>query len=211
MTESNSTNNFIIEHSFLGKVDYQKSEEIQKNLLSLAISKKQFSIIGLEHPAVITLGHRASLAGEVFESTSIPIVKSSRGGLATLHSEGQLVIYPVLNLKTMGLGVKDYVCLLLKATQDMLQQLDISSTLDESAIGLYTANGKIAFCGIKVEKGITQHGISLNVRNDLNLFDSMRSCGVQNQMMDQLHNYGIDLSLKELFSIWVSCFKNRLT
>lgn len=209
MIASNFTNNFILEYSYLGKVDYSKSEEIQKNLLTLAAQKNQYSVIGLEHPAVITLGHRADLS-EIFNS-EVPVVKSSRGGLATLHSEGQLVIYPILNLKTLNLGVKDYVCLLLKTTQELLKELDIESTIDNASIGLHTSKGKIAFCGIKVEKGITQHGISLNVRNDLELFNSMRSCGIENQNMDQLQNYGIDLSLKELFSIWVKCFKNQLT
>ncbi len=208
MTALNSTNNFLIESAYLGRYEYQRAERLQLELHSLAL-KKQFSIIGLEHPAVLTLGRRADVANEI-HMHDIPILRSTRGGLATIHSEGQLVIYPIFNLKSLGLGVKDYVHLLLTTTQTVLNQFEVETYLDEKAIGLHSKNGKIAFCGIQVKQGISQHGISLNVRNDLSLFESIRSCGIENPPLDKLSNWGIDLSLAEIFLMWSEVFKKQL-
>jgi lipoyl(octanoyl) transferase len=140
----------------------------------------------------------------------IPVVQSTRGGLVTIHSEGQLVIYPILDLKAAGLGVKDYVLMLLTTTKNLLAEFNIASSIDEQAIGLYTAKGKIAFCGIQVKNGISLHGLSLNVRNDLSFFKEIISCGVQNSQLDRLQNYGVNLTLEELFKRWVILFKIQL-
>ncbi|MBC7420712.1 MAG: lipoyl(octanoyl) transferase LipB [Bdellovibrio sp.] len=201
-------NSFQIESSYLGSYDYQRAELLQLDLYQLAL-KKQFSVIGLEHPAVLTLGHRATLQDEVLFD-SIPVVRSSRGGLATIHSEGQLVIYPILDLRALGIGVKDYVRLLMKTTQALLTELKIDSSIDDQVVGLNTVNGKIAFCGIQIKNGISQHGISLNVRNDLKLFNSIRACGMENLRLDRLANWSVDASLSELFTVWNRIFKVQL-
>lgn len=196
------------ESSYLGKVDYLKAVQLQEDLVQLVKNKKLSAVIGLEHPAVMTLGHRLDVD---FSSSvrSIPQVKSTRGGLITIHSEGQLVIYPILDLREKGWGVKNYVCVLLKTTQKLLASLGIESTVDSAAVGLYTARGKIAFCGIQVKNGISMHGISLNVRNDLDLFQQIVACGVKNPVLDRIQNYEVDLSLSELFQKWIQIFQDE--
>ncbi len=200
---------WVLESSYLGLYDYSRAERLQLDLQNLALKNHLYSVIGLEHPAVLTLGHRADAQLEIMV-TNIPVVQSTRGGLATIHSEGQLVIYPILNLRELKLGVKDYVCLLLKTTQELLAEYEVHSSVDEKSIGLHTANGKIAFCGIQIKNGISQHGISLNVRNDLQLFDAIRACGMKNQPLDKLAHYGIDASLSELFTKWKDLFRRQL-
>ncbi|AGH95508.1 lipoyl(octanoyl) transferase LipB [Pseudobdellovibrio exovorus] len=208
MIESKSTS-LQIESSYLGCVEYEKSVGIQQDLLAISQNKKSHYIMGLEHPAVLTLGYRAQLAEEVF-GASLPVARSTRGGLATVHSEGQLVIYPVLNLRELGIGVRDYVMLLLQTTQELLRRCGIESQLDDKAVGLYTQKGKIAFCGVQIKNGVSQHGLSLNVRNDLSLFSGLRACGVSHPQFDSMAQHGSTQTLQELYVEWVKIFKNQL-
>lgn len=205
-------NNFkdqIIEASYLGIVDFRKAAQLQNDLLANALKTKNNYIIGLEHPAVVTLGYRANIEQEIYEDT-LPVERISRGGLATIHSEGQLVIYPILSLQELNIGVRDYVLLLLETTKDLLKFLGVESFIDEKAIGLYTPHGKIAFCGIQIKDGVSQHGLSLNVRNDLSLFKKIRSCGVENPAFDSLSRYGVSYTLSEIYQKWVEIFKTKL-
>ncbi len=196
------------EASYLGLVDYSKAVLLQDDLFNIVKNKGLPAIVGLEHPAVLTLGHRLEVDSDLM-AIDIPKVKSSRGGLMTIHSEGQLVIYPILDLRERGWGVKSYVCKLLRTTQKLLAELGVESFVDGQAIGLYTASGKIAFCGIQVKNGISLHGLSLNVRNDLSLFQSIHSCGVRNADLDRLQNYDVNLTLEELFQRWIKHFQTE--
>lgn len=211
MIELKSTSNKInLEFSYLGLMDYQKSVEIQAQIHAQVLHNKKQVVLGLEHPAVITLGHRALSKDEVILSP-IPQVKSTRGGLATLHSEGQLVIYPILNIREIGLGVRDYVLLLLESTAELLKNYEVKASVDEKVIGLYTSQGKIAFCGIQVKNGVTQHGVSININNDLSLFSGIRSCGVSSPQLDKLQNYTTqEIVLENLYQKWCKIFQIKL-
>lgn len=200
----------MLESSFLGLIDFKKSAELQNELHLQSFNTKNNYIIGQEHPAVLTLGYRADRSQEILIASEIPVERAARGGLATIHSEGQLVIYPILNLRELNLGVRDYVCLLLKTTQELLHQFGIDSYTDEKAVGLYTSYGKVAFCGVQIKNGISQHGLSLNVRNDLSLFSAIRSCGVQAAAFDRLCDHGINMTLSEIYIEWVRIFRTRL-
>lgn len=211
MIELNCTNNKkIVESSYLGLVDYKKSVNLQKELLTLAKNTHVNYVIGLEHPGVVTLGYRATPEDEIYNSDTLPIERISRGGLATIHSEGQLVVYPIINLRELKLGAREYVLMLLESTQDLLKELNIDSYIDEKCIGLYTKTGKIAFCGIQIQNGVSQHGLSLNVRNDLSLFNNIRSCGADNSKLDSLSQYRVTQTLSELYQMWLEKFKKRL-
>lgn len=196
------TNNNNFEHSYLGTVDFDSAFIIQRNLWSAAKNKNQVSIMGLDHPAVITLGRRAELS----QAVNLPVVKSTRGGLVTLHSEGQLVIYTILNLKEHQIGVKDFVLRLLETTQKTFSDFNVNTFIDDQQVGLYTKQGKIAFCGLEIKEGVSQHGISINISNDLRLFNEIESCGVQKLATDKLQNYRYDVDMKQFFKAWVQNF-----
>lgn len=198
----------VFESQYLGSVPYEKAFKLQQEIAIQIVSQNTIALIGLEHPDVLTLGYRAQASEEVL-SSQLPIVQSTRGGLATIHSLGQLVIYPIINIKNHRLGVREYICLLLKTTQELLAELGVTSWIDTDQIGLYTENGKIAFCGVQIKNGISQHGISLNVRNDLRLFDQIRSCGFLNPKLDRLQNYQVTHTLEELFQMWTKIFKKN--
>lgn len=198
-----------IADKYLGVINYNEACALQEKLWQEARDKSQNSIIGLQHPAVLTLGYRANPENEIIEQSSIEVLRSSRGGLATIHSEGQLVIYPILRLKDFGLGVRDYIMLLLQNTQEVLQSYGIQSRLDEKAVGLYTVTGKIAFCGVRIKNGISLHGLSLNIQNDLELFKNIRACGVFYSNMDKVGNYQ-NISVTQVYADWINSFTNKL-
>ncbi len=217
MTELNYTANVkpTIESSYLGSMSFEKSVQLQSDLGTLAQKGNTISILGLQHPAVITLGRRAQpdqeLRNQFLASHEpIPVHQTTRGGLATIHSEGQLIIYPVLNLRRLNWGIQHYVSLLLLATKKLLKDYGVDSEMDINGAGLYTAAGKIAFCGIEVKNGITFHGLSLNVRNDLSLFSRIRSCGVVDIKLDRLQNYLVEDTLKDIFEKWILIFESSV-
>lgn len=132
----------------------------------------------------------------------ISVVKIHRGGQATLHSPGQLVIYPIIDLKALSLGIKEYVNLLMAITRKVLANYGINTAFVVKNPGLYTDNGKICFFGIRVSRGITSHGIAINVNNDLGLFSNIRSCGKDHENFDSFAKRGIDADCQSLFSDW---------
>lgn len=169
-------------------------------------------LIGLEHPSVITMGLRAEISNEILQplGTNVEILRTERGGLATAHNPGQLVIYPILSLKTLGIGAKDYVQILLSTTVDVLKDLGISSHIPDNDQGVYTDHGKICFCGVRIKNKITSHGISINNHNDLTIFNSIRPCGFRNLKLDQVHRYH-SISSQALFKLWCQSFSDKLS
>ncbi|MCB0349263.1 MAG: lipoyl(octanoyl) transferase LipB [Bdellovibrionales bacterium] len=174
-----------------------------------------YAVMGLEHSPVITLGRRANklLDLQIDEKTikglGYEVVQSERGGQATLHHPGQLVIYPILPLKNFNLGIRAYVDLLLVVTKDLLSSYGIHTMLGSERPGLYTASGKIVFIGIRVENGISRHGIAINVSNDLSEFHLIASCGVIDSKLDKVSHY-VNIDTKTLFLQWQDFLRIRL-
>jgi lipoyl(octanoyl) transferase len=205
-----------LSEKWLGTVPYSIGLELQHNFLEQIESHHHPGIIlGMEHPSVITLGKRAEASEEIkvsmdsLDALDIQCYKIDRGGHATLHSPGQLVIYPIFKLADYGLTVKDYLCLLQKSTIEFFKEYGISCYAKDDFPGIYTENGKIAFFGIRVKKGTTYHGLSINVENDTENFSLIRSCGVQSETFDRMKNYGVQSSLEELFLLWVKFFRKK--
>lgn len=156
--------------------------------------------LGLEHPAVVTLGKRSGLQEII--SSPLPVQQVDRGGQATVHSEGQLVVYPVVNLRTLRWGVKDFIDLLLETTSQTLLGWGISSERVEPA-GLQTKDGKIAFLGLRVDQGITRHGLSLNISNDLRHFEGIKACGISQARLSKVEQYVANApSVENAFKDW---------
>lgn len=191
-----------------GLTPYKKGLSLQEqSFKKTKESAAHAFLLGMEHPQVLTLGlrsHKDPLI-EVYKESFQEIVSVRRGGHLVIHNPGQLVIYPVLPLKELNLGVRDYVCLLTKVTKELLSQYGIHS-LEKDEPGLFVESGKIAMFGVGVRNGITQHGLCLNVRNDLSDFSKIALCNNQNEAVSSLQKEGVEISLQEAFSSWVSCF-----
>ena len=191
-----------------GCIPFEKSLEIQESLKAFA-QKSENCFLGFESSLpVISLGLRADGTHilwnkDQLKKSQLSVVKVRRGGEATLHTFGQLIIYPVIRLNSLGLKVKDFILTLQNITQLFLKEQGIQTKKGKDFAGLYTENGKIAFFGIHISRGISQNGLSINVNNDLRLFDSIKSCGQLYRSHDRMSEYkGISIDRKNLFFSW---------
>ena len=196
---------------FLGGVSYDEGLAAQDRACrSLAEDARSLgTVFGLEHtPGVVTLGKRGRTeedlrAGvELLSSRALELRESPRGGQATLHSPGQLVVYPCVHLGRLGWGVRRYVDLLQDTTAEFLREKGIEASRGADEPGLYTESGKIAFFGIKVSGGIASHGIAINVANDLSLFGLIRSCGKDLETFDRVSNHRPRETVETAFASW---------
>lgn len=210
----NSTNTENIVAEYLGLRDYAAVLAEQLKLADSVRGTKQIRVLAMEFRPVITLGVRGSQEEDLDQSvdSSIPVVKTDRGGQATMHMPGQLVVYPMIDLKSYGIGVRDFVCVLSKATSATLKHYGIEGFSSDEAPGLYTVRGKIAFIGIRLDRGVVRHGLSLNVSNEIAQFAAIRSCGVTSAAVDKVTNYETKLptDLPSVFQKWMVEFQREL-
>lgn len=164
----------------------------EKAMLALQAGSDEEVIFVVEHPPVITLGARSSSNkllkdSEIIKKSGVEIVQIRRGGGSTAHNPGQLVIYPIINLKQHNLGVSDYVHLLEKIGIELLAELGVKSETKKGFPGLWVNSEipyrKIASIGVQIKKWITFHGIAININNDLSIFDLIVPCGLDNVIM----------------------------
>ena len=150
----------------------------------------------LEHPPVYTLGVSASRA-HVLAPGDIPVVQTDRGGQVTYHGPGQLVVYPLLDLRRANLGVRDFVSALERAVIDLAAQFGIAAESRRDAPGVYVAGRKLASLGVRVRRGGSYHGLALNVALDLEPFSRINPCGYEGLRMTQLAALGGPRSVGE--------------
>lgn len=130
----------------------------------------------VEHPPVFTLG-RAGRREHIHNADTIPVVHVDRGGQITYHGPGQVVIYLLLDLRRRKWGIRHLVSLIEEAIIALLASYRVTATLKEGAPGVYVDGDKIAALGLRVRKGCTFHGLSLNVNMSLAPFSQIDPCG----------------------------------
>ncbi|PPT75965.1 MULTISPECIES: lipoyl(octanoyl) transferase LipB [Xanthomonas] len=143
----------------------------------------------VEHAPVFTLG-QAGKPEHVLAPGEIPVLQVDRGGQVTYHGPGQLVVYPLLDLRRLGIGVRDYVCRIEQALIDTLDEWNIVAERREGAPGVYVGEAKIAALGIRVRRGCTFHGLSFNVAMDLEPFHRINPCGYQGLQVTSVLDLG---------------------
>lgn len=186
----------------LGMVDYLPTWEAMRNFTDARTEQHSDQIWICEHPPVFTLG----LAGDeshMLQRSNIPLVNTDRGGQITYHGPGQIVVYPLLDLRRFGLKVREYVQLLEQAIIDALIAVGVADAQRKpTAPGVYTLQGerlaKIAALGIKIRKGCAYHGLSLNVDMDLTPFQHINPCGYQGLETVDLNSIGVKISLHDM-------------
>lgn len=139
----------------------------------------------LEHPPVFTLGMNAS-RDHVLAAGDIPVVQIDRGGQVTYHGPGQLVVYPLVDLRRAGLGVRDIVTALERSIIDYAAELGVTAECRKKAPGVYVNGRKLASVGIRVRRGASYHGVALNVSADLEPFHRINPCGYPGLEMTRL-------------------------
>lgn len=179
----------------LGSANYLDTLQGMKS--HLASDHFQNEIWMLEHPPIFTLGTAADKQ-HVLNANNIPVVQSDRGGEVTYHGPGQLVIYFMIDIKKTKLGPKSLVSTLQEFTQSLLKEYAIDSTFIEGAPGVYVGVKKIASIGLRISKGKTYHGISINVDMDLTPFSYINPCGYEGLEVTQIKDFKKDITLKEV-------------
>ena len=179
----------------LGLCDYEDSFLMMKSQIKEEDFKNE--IWFLEHPQVFTLGTAADKK-HILDSKDIPIVQSDRGGEVTYHGPGQLVIYFLIDIKNSNLGPKSLVKTLQEFTQSLLKKFSIESDFIEGAPGVYVDGKKIASIGLRISKGKSYHGISINVDMDLQPFTYINPCGYEGMQVTQIKDFKKDVTIKEV-------------
>ena len=191
-----------------GSTPFEKSLLVQEKL-KMAAKNSIFCFYGFEPSSpVISLGLKADKSHVLWskdqlKQKGISLFKVKRGGEACLHSPGQLVIYPIMRLPLLPIKVKDFISALEQISQSFLKSLGVKSHKEGKTAGLYSQRGKIGFFGLHISEGVSGQGLSINVRQDLSLLKSIKSCGMKDRPQDQLSLYPSgQLSLEELFFNW---------
>lgn len=141
----------------------------------------------VEHPSVFTQG-QAGKAEHLLFPGNIPVIQTDRGGQVTYHGPGQLVAYPLLDLKRLKIGVRDLVTRIENTIINTLAHYSIESSAKPDAPGVYVEDKKIASLGLRVRKGCSFHGLALNVDMDLSPFFQINPCGYEGLSMTQIKN-----------------------
>lgn len=150
------------------------------------------TVLITEHPPVITLGARQSANKLLTDRNTlaqkkIDVVDIRRGGGTTAHNPGQLVFYPILYLPDFGLGITEYIRELEAIGAELLKQLSVYGRRRNGFPGLWIGEKKIASIGVRVSKLVTYHGMAINIRNDLGIFDLFVPCGLDGVEMTSVH------------------------
>ena len=143
----------------------------------------------VEHEPVFTLG-QAGKPEHVLMPGDIPVIHVDRGGQVTYHGPGQLVLYPLLDLRRLKLGVREYVTRIEQAIIDTLGDWNIEAGRREGAPGVYVAGAKIAALGIRVRRGCSFHGLAFNVDMDLSPFSRINPCGYEGLQVTSMVDLG---------------------
>ena len=148
----------------------------------------------VEHDPVFTLG-QAGKPEHVLMPGEIPVIHVDRGGQLTYHGPGQIVLYPLLDLRRLKVGVKDYVCKVEQSMIDTLADWNIEAVRREGAPGVYVGDAKIGALGIRVRHGCTFHGLAFNIAMDLEPFRRINPCGYAGLAVTSMADLGGPSSL----------------
>lgn len=163
----------------------------------------------IEHNPIYTLGQAGKLE-HILNPGNIPIVKTDRGGQVTYHGLGQLVIYPLLNLRRLKLGVRDLVSLLENTIINLLATYDINAEAKKEAPGVYVNSAKIASIGLRIRRGYCYHGLAFNVAMDLSPFAGINPCGLSQLTITQLSDLGGPTDLITVANDFIKQFQQEI-
>jgi lipoyl(octanoyl) transferase len=180
----------------LGLAEYEPTWRAMQRFTGERTADTPDEIWFLEHPPVFTLGVAASRA-HLLDPGDIPVVQVDRGGQVTYHGPGQLVVYPLVDLRRAALGIRAFVSALERAVIDLAAQYGIGAQSRREAPGVYVAGRKLASVGVRVRRGGSYHGLALNVALDLTPFGRINPCGYAGLQMTQLAELGGPGSVSE--------------
>jgi lipoyl(octanoyl) transferase len=188
-------------------VDYKKSIQLMEKRVENIKKKKQSELLWfLEHPSIYTAG-TSSKDKDLLNDNLFPVIKTNRGGQFTYHGPGQRIAYIMLNVRDREYNVKSFIRLLEQWIINSLHDMGIKSFLIKDKVGIWVRNEeKIASLGLRIRKGISFHGVSLNINPNLDHFSGIIPCGNENSGVTSIEKIGLDISKKEIDDILISNF-----
>ncbi len=192
----------------LGLCDYDKALLSQKNTRNQLIKNLgKNTLFLLEHNHTYTLGKNGNPNNIL--NKNCELFETDRGGDVTYHGPGQLVGYPIIDLKTMGLGIRSYVSNIEQVLMHVLYDYGINASIKPGLTGVWIEDRKIASIGIRVSRWITTHGFALNVNTDMNYFSNIISCGIENVYMTSMEKeLGKKISINDIKQSTINHFND---
>ena len=180
----------------LGLMPYREAWTFQEHCHDAVVAGGQEQLLLVEHPPVITTGRRAGQLKHVLqpaaelERAGVELVESDRGGDVTFHGPGQLVAYPIIRLNAHSLSVGGYVHRLEDIVIQTLRDLGVEAQKDSCAVGVWTLDqgtlAKICAIGVRIRRGVSLHGLAINVSTDLEQFGRIVPCGLTGRAVTSL-------------------------
>ncbi len=202
-----------LQWAFLGQMDYREGWDLQRSLAEARIQGRVGdTLLLLEHPAVYTLGRTSRESDLLFpvdhlESLGASVVRVDRGGQITFHGPGQLVGYPIMDVRSWGGGPLRYVRGLEATLIGVLDAFGITAGRVDKPTGIWVEDEKIAAIGVKVSRRVTTHGFALNVATDLSWFRNIVPCGIPDTGVTSMERLlGRSVSLEEVVPVVVERF-----
>jgi lipoyl(octanoyl) transferase len=183
---------------FLGRQDYVPLWHAMQDFTDARSDTTRDEIWFTEHPPVFTMGLNAGKE-HLLAPGEIPVVQIDRGGQVTFHGPGQLMVYPLLDLRRVGMGVRTLVTALEQSVVDLAGDYDIAAASRADAPGVYVDGDKLASVGLRIRRGCSFHGMALNVDIDLEPFSRINPCGYAELKMTDLQGLGGD---SRLDTVW---------
>lgn len=181
----------------LGKSDYISVWHAMQKFTDERDQNSPDELWTVEHPPVFTQG-QAGKAEHILNSGDIPVIQTDRGGQVTYHGPGQLVVYPLFDLRRKNIGIRSLVCKLEQSIIRTLNDYGIEGKGDRKAPGVYVNGNKICSIGLRVRRGCTYHGLAFNVNMDIEPFTRINPCGFSNLKVIQLNDLVGPITLAEV-------------
>ena len=181
----------------LGNVPYEETWQRMKTFTEKRDSSTYDELWLLEHPAVYTLGQTRKFE-HIISPGEIPVVKTDRGGQVTYHGPGQLVVYLLLDIRRLGVGIRTLVSGIERSIITLLVRNGIQGMTRKGSPGVYVAGRKIAALGLRIKKGRSYHGMSLNVDMDLAPFANINPCGHEGLEVVDLKTLGSQMTVAQV-------------
>lgn len=182
--------------AWLGMVAYRDAlEAMERVAVEIAQGREPGRALFLEHPPTVTLGRRATenalkVSVALLAEMGVCLERADRGGEATYHGPGQLVVYPVVSLRALGVGVGEYVGGLLEAVRRVLARFGIENArCDMERPGVWTPRGKIAAIGLRVRRHVATHGLAINISVEKHRFDLIVPCGIEGAQVASMSDF----------------------
>jgi len=182
---------------WLGRVPYQPIWQAMQRFTDERDASTPDEIWLLEHDPVFTLGMNSDRS-HLLAPGDIPVVQIDRGGQVTYHGPGQLVVYPLIDVRRAGLGVRTLISALERAVIEYCAQFGIAADCRAAAPGVYVDARKLASVGLRIRRGGSYHGLALNVSMDLEPFQRINPCGYAGLTMTQLADLGVGLDVQQV-------------